>query len=271
MWRSWKLRSRIALLAAFALGCSPGEPIEPPPVGPLDIFLGDTTPTLTLDSGQLSRAHYLTLGTATEVAVFVQALDSAVRLRIFVDGIDYNVTAGPYAVGPVLLANRTDRFFMTAGQTLNVFVSRRGTQAAVPMRYRLFVYPVNRDPEHVSGTLALEEVREGEDLETSADIDEYAFAGQQGKDLIAYLSNLGPADAGSFHLQFFEQAGGQELGGVSAPGVGVPLDQAGSALFTVPEGPHGVRVEGIVNLPSSYTFVVRLANAGPVARAGVQW
>ena len=265
----WNSGSRLTLLSALALGCSPGEPIEPSLVGPLDIFLGDTTPTLTLAPGQLSREHHLTYPDNVEVAVFVQALDSAVRLRIFVDGIDMGVSDGLYAAEPRLLANRTERFPIAAGKTLNVFLSRQGTLATTPLRYRLFVYPVNRDPEHGAGTVVLDQVRSEEDLETSADIDEYALEGQQGKDLVGYLSNLGVGAAGSFSLGFYAAGNVNSLGGVSAPDVGVLLEDNATAPFTVPAGPHVVGVQGTSNLPSSYTFVIR--QALPPSPAGVVW
>ncbi len=267
----WYSRSRFTVLAALALGCSPGEPIEPPPVGPLDLFLGDTTPTLTLAAGQLSRAHHLTVSGNTEVAVYVQALDSAVHMRIFVDGIDLGVSDGLFPVDSRLLANRSERFSIAAGKTLNVFLSRRGTVAPSAQRYRLFVYPVNRDPEHGSPLLILGQVR-SEDLETSADIDEYPLVGQEGKDLVAYLSNVGPGAAGVFSLGFFAENDENALGGVYAPDVGVPLENNASALFTVPAGPHVVRVLGTANLPTSYSFVVRDGTVAPVAStAGAAW
>jgi hypothetical protein len=103
--------------------------------------------------------------------------------------------------------------------------------------------------------VTVEQVR-NEDLETSADIDEYALQGLEGKELIAYLANAGLGAAGSFSLGFFSETSEQELGGIAAPDVGVPLDQTGTALFTVPAGPLVVRVHGVSNLPSSYSFMV---------------
>jgi hypothetical protein len=148
------------------------------------------------------------------------------------------------------------------GKTLNVIVSREGNETASSLRYRLFVYPVNRDPEHGPSGIVLEQVRSEEDLETSADIDEFALAAQGGKDIVAYLSNAGPAGAGSFSLGFFARNSEQELGGVAAPAVGVPLEETGTALFTVPAAPHVLRVQGTSNLPSAYTFVVRQGSLG---------
>lgn len=266
----WNSRSRLTLVAALALGCSPGEPYDvPSTVGPIDIFLGDTTPTLELPAGQVSRSHHLTLAAGAEVALFVHGVDGPLRVQNLVDGTDLGVSAALYPAAAMLLANRTERFVLAAGKTLNVVVSREGGETTSSLRYRLFVYPVNRDPEHGPPAIVLEQVRSEEDLETSADIDEYALAGHDGKDVVAFLSNLGPGVEGSFSLGFFAENSEQELGGVVAPGVGVPLEETGTALFKVPAGPHIMRVQGISNLPSSYTFAV---HQEPVASpAGFAW
>lgn len=268
-----KSRSRLTLVAALALGCSPGEPLDvPATVGPIDIFVGDTTPALELPAGQVSRSHHLTLAAASELAIFVQGLDGPVRVQALVDGTDLGVSAGVYPASAILLASRTERFSVAAGKTLKVVVSREGPETAGSLSYRLFAYPVNRDPEHGTPAIVLEQVRGEEDLETSADIDEYTLAGHEGKDVVAYLSNVGPGGAGSFTLGFYAENSEQILGGLDAPGVGVPLEETATELFTVPAGPHVLRVVGTSNLPSAYTFAVRQANLGPVtARAGNMW
>ena len=255
---SWQSRSHLTLVAVLALGCSPGEPLDvPTTIGPVDIFVGDTTPMLELPAGQVSRSHHLTLATGAEIAVFVQGMDGPVRLQALVEGADLGVSAAVYQPSTAILANRTDRFTLAAGRTLNVVVSRGGAETAASLRYRLFVYPVNRDPEHGPAAIVLEQVRTEEDLETSADIDEFALAGQSGKDVAAYLSNVGPGGAGSFTLGFYAENSEELLGGLDAPGVGVPLEESATDLFTVPAGAHVMRVQGISNLPSAYTFVVR--------------
>lgn len=251
-------RSRLTLLAAFALGCSPGEPLDvPTAIGPVDISVGDTTPTLELPPGQLSRSHHLTLSAGSEIAIFVQGVDGPLTLQTLVDGVDLGVSASLYPEASMLLANRTERFTLAAGKTLNVVVSRVGGATTSSLRYRLFAYPVNRDPEHGTPGIILEQVRSEEDLETSADIDEFALAGHEGKDVVAYLSNVGPGGAGSFTLGFYAENSEEILGGLDAPGVGVPLEESATDLFTVPAGPHVMRVQGTSNLPSAYTFVIR--------------
>ncbi len=214
----------------------------------------------------MSRSHHLTLSTSAEIAIFVQGVDGPLHLRTLVEGIDLGLSPALYAESPVLLANRTDRFVVATGKTVNVVVSREGPGTDASLRYRLFVYPVNRAPEHGAPAIILEQVRSGEDLETSADIDEYPLVGHEGKHLAAYLSNAGLGAAGSFSLGFFDRGSVQEIRGVSAPEMGVPLEENGTGLFTVAADPLVLRVQGISNLPSSYTFVVRQAVAG-----GVTW
>ena len=254
----WNWGSRLTLVAVLALGCSPGEPLDAPTtIGPVDIFVGDTTPTLELPAGQVSRSHHLTLATGSEIALFVQGVDGPLQLQTLVNGIDLGVSAALYPEAAALLANRTERFTLAAGTTLNVVVSRVGGETASILHYRLFAYPVNRAPEIGSAGIVLEQVRSEEDLETSADIDEFALTGLGGKDVVAYLSNVGPGGAGSFTLGFYAENSEQLLGGLLAPGVGVPLEESATDLFTVPVGAHVMRVVGASDLPSAYTFVVR--------------
>jgi len=261
------------VLAALALGCSPGEPYDvPTTVGPIDIFVGDTTPTLELPPGQLSRSHHLTLSANSEIAIFVQGLDGPVRVQALVDGTDLGVSTRVHPASAILLASRTERFSLAAGKTLKVVVSREGPETASSLNYRLFAYPVNRDPEHGLPAIVLEQVRSEEDLDTSADIDEYALGGQAGKDIVASLSNIGPGGAGSFTFGFYAEDSEQLLGGLDAPEVGVPLEQAATVLFTVPTEPHVLRIQGTSNLPSAYTFVVRHGAVEPApSTAGVTW
>lgn len=263
---SWYSGSLLVLLAGTASACHPGEPYDlPTTVGPIDLFLGDTTPTLELPPGQLSRSHHLTLATSSEIAIFVQGLDGSLRLRAMIQGVDLGVSGAPYQESPVLLANRTDRFTIAAGKTLNVVVMREGPETGSSLRYRLFAYPVNRAPEHGTPAIVLGQVRSGEDLETSADIDEFPLVGHEGKSLAAYLSNAGLGAAGSFSLGFFDETSAQEIRGVSAPEMGVPLEDNGTGFFTVAADPLVLRVQGTSNLPSTYTFVVRQDVPGGVA------
>ena len=265
----WNSRSLIALLAALVMGCSAGEPIEPPidtGGGATDLFIGDSTRTLRLASGQLSREHYLTLSARSEIAIFIQPLDEALRFQMLVDGIDLGVNYSLNYVTPELLASRTDRFSLPAGKTLTVVVNREGSDRTSSPRYRLFAYRVNRAPEHGSGTVILGQVKGDEDIETSADIDEYALAGQVGNDLVGYLANDGPG-RGGFFLGFFDKNDNNNSnprGGVAAPFVGEPLDDSGSDMFTASPGSFVVRVVGgEYNLPSRYRFVIRQGNRAP--------
>jgi len=257
----------LALLGVLIAGCGSGEPIAPPdnPGGPLNLVLGDTTPMLTLDSGQSSRVHHLTASVRTEVAIFVQAVDAPLRMEVQRDdGLDLGVTFSGYAPDTVLLTNRSDRFSLPAGSDYKVVISRGAPEATSPLRYRLFAYRVNRAPEHGPGTIVLSQVRSEEDLETSADIDEYALVGQEGKDLVGYLAEGDPGRRSGASIGFYPKNSEQPLSAVGIQEVGIPLEDNGTGLTTIPIGPHVVRAVGdYYTLPSRYTFVIRQGSRLP--------
>ncbi len=263
----WQSSSQFALLAVLVISCSSGEPIEPPidPGGATRLIIGDTTAVQTLPSGQLRNEHLLTVSTRTEIAIFVQGVDGGVTVEGELDGEGDVLGAYAYPGQQLsLLQVRTNRFMIPAGKTLKVRVRRYGTSDSTStLHYRLFPYRVNRAPEHVPATVVLGEVQGGEDIETSADIDEYALVGQVGNDVVGYLANDGPAPGG-FYLGFFDPTDDLERGGIIAPAIGMPLEDNGSPMFTATPGSFVVRVSGgDYGLPSNYTFVIRQGNRAP--------
>jgi catechol 2,3-dioxygenase-like lactoylglutathione lyase family enzyme len=258
---SWNSRSgALALFGILIAGCR-GEPVAPPdiPGGPFDLVLGDSTRVLTLDSGQMSREYHLTVSARTEVAVFVQAIEGFLQLQVIHDGVDEGAL-GVYN-GRDLLGSRTDRYLV---KDLSLVVSRYEPDSTSSVRYRLLVYPVNRAPEHGAGTVTLGQVRRDEDLETSADIDEYDLVGQAGKDLVGYLGNE-PAYEQGFFLGFYgpNDQDRYPIQAVTSAETGVPLEDNGTQLFTVPQGRSVVRVVGSANLPVHYQFVLRQGSRRP--------
>jgi hypothetical protein len=61
--------------------------------------------------------------------------------------------------------------------------------------YQLWIYPVNRAPENVPATFALNDTIQGEMLENSADIDEFIVTVPAIPDLIAYYQGSGASSA----------------------------------------------------------------------------
>ncbi len=177
----WNSGSRLTLLAVLALGCSPGEPIESRRRSARSTFFS-AIPLRVLHArlpGQLSRSHHSPVCQRPRSP-------SSCRRSTARCGCGSSWTASTWALVTYVYdaraqapcANRTERFPRSRWKDAERFVSTAWDEVAtVPLRYRLFVYPINRAPEHGAGTVVLNQVRSEEDLETSADIDEYALGG----------------------------------------------------------------------------------------------
>ena len=120
----------------------------------------------------------------------------------------------------LLLANRSERFTIAAGKTLNVVCLASGGGPPPASGIACSCIPSTGIRNMGPPGIVLEQVRSEEDLETSADIDEYALVGQQGKDVVAYLSNAGPGGAGSFSLGFYAEDSEQIARRCGCPGRG---------------------------------------------------
>lgn len=252
-----------SLISAFALllaACGSDGPSAPTPPGddgpePVILSIGDTV-SLALAPGQREQKHRITVAASTEIAVFIQS-DSNMMLASTIDSAWVASNTMSYGGYPLLLT-RTERIIIPAGKTLSLTVQRNNPDS-VRAAYRLFVYRVNRAPEHGPATITPGVVRSDEDLETSADIDEFALTPFAGQEVIGYVATVGPATPGQFALQL-GTAGGDLFGypWVNAPADGVPLEDNASSSFPVPlTGAYVVRVLGTMSARPRYQFLVR--------------
>lgn len=261
------LRGFLVTSGLLLAACGSDGPNAPPPDDggpePIALAIGDTV-RLTLAPMQRVQELYIRPSTATEVAIYFQAGSTpTLVLNAMLDSAFIYSLHGQ--TGLALLQNRTERVIIPAGKTLNLTV-RRGEDSTSSVSYRLFAYRVNRAPEHGPATITPGVVRNDEDLETNADIDEYSLSPLAGKEFVAYLATVGAADPANFALQFADASEpiAYNAVGVSAPSAGVPLEDNASGSFKVPlTGTYVVRVTAsAVSALPRYQFLLR-----PLVRA----
>ena len=271
-----RLGHLVVALALSTTACGSDDPSAPhPPSGSGDAFeltLGDTTPTLAIPPGELEREHVYTAATNTEVVVYIEALRGTSMLRVLIDSVD--VTAGTYAYeepGQEFPHIRTDRFVIPAGKTLHVVVQRTVGDTSQRVGYRLFLYQVNRAPERGPATLTFGAVRNDEDLETNADVDEFSLAGHGGEEFVGYLAMVDSINPGNFALEFANAAlPYSEQYGANAPPFGTPLEDNATGNFIVPaEGSWVVRVTSNASERPRYQFMVRRVNRAPESATAI--
>lgn len=262
------LRGVLFTSGLILAACSSDGPSAPPPDNngpePIALAIGDTV-QLALAPLQRQQELYIRPSATTEVAIYFQAAPTpALVLDAMIDSAYVSYTL-PATAGLTLLQNRTERVIIPAGKTLNLTV-RRGEDTTSAVSFRLFAYRVNRAPEHGPATITPGVIRNDEDLETNADIDEYSLSPLAGREFVAYLATVGPADPANFSLEFADasQPVAYNAVGVNAPSAGVPLEDNASGSFKVPlTGTYVVRVTAsMVSARPRYQFLVR-----PLVRA----
>ena len=270
---AWSLFLVLACTAACG-GDDGRGPVDPPvaigdtlPIAPGDSVTRTlATPSLQYDSVVVYR---FTPAVPTEVALYLKTTGGAANLRVTFGETLWDFRWYPNA--QPLLTYRTDRFVVPAGSPLDIRVSRDAHETGA-VTARLFLYEVKRAPEHVPATYVLGDTLAGEELELSADIDEYTIAGTAGADWAAFLEAPGPMtdDGSGWSALDIVRPAGDVVTGLRTWASGTTLEDNGSSGTLTETATHIVRVFGD-NWPSPeaqpYRFQVRPVNRAPeVAR-----
>jgi hypothetical protein len=201
---------------------------------------------------------------ATEVALYLKASGGAANMRITFGETTW--TSPIFPSSEPLLKYRTDRFVVPAGAPLDIRVGREAhVTGAVTVQF--FLYRVNRAPEHVPATYVLGDTVSGENLEVSADIDEYSVAGTAGADWVAFLEAPGSLteDGSGWNALDIVRPNGDVVPGLRTWATGGTLENSASSGTLLETAPHIVRVFGDpwpTTAAASYRFQVR-----PISRA----
>jgi len=88
--------------------------------------------------------------------------------------------------------------------------ARAGTapsQIADTGAYRLFLYPIDRRPEHVSATITPGDTISGEQIDRPGDIDEFTFSGVAGEEFNTFFQAENGSPETSLQLEVVDGAG----------------------------------------------------------------
>ena len=187
---------------------------------------------------------------AFEYNAFVQA-PRAVQLEVARLSGQVLATAKSSAADTGLFNHPTGRFQVPLAGTYIVRVAGTApSQIADTGAYRLFLYQIDRRPEHVSATITLGDTVSGEAIDLPGDIDEFTFSGAAGEELNAFLQ----AQSGSpeTHLQLeVLDGGGTLVSYAQSVGTDTSLLRQPTGRFALPStGTYRLRVSGVNGGPS---------------------
>jgi hypothetical protein len=262
----------LALFPTALIACgSSGDPVDPVPPSSADtvaIAIGDSV------GGELRSAssvivYRLVPEVPMELALFHDVGNGDVSVTGNQDLIPLFSSRVRAADGTTLLGQRTGRFRVNAGRPVDVRIRVTPGATSDTAAYRLLLYRVNRVPERLDPAYAPGELVAGEDLETSADIDEFSLPARAGETFVAFFDGAGQTSQlvpGSAEL-WMESAGSPDF----APSISLPLRQgdlediASNSVTTLADGTYRVSAAGTGNVarPIPYRFRVRRVNRAP--------
>ena len=230
------------------------------------LALGDTVNGETMATPVDVDRFYLrnTTGGPAEVALFAQS--RAGLLYVAVHDSTTGVLLGSGSFVPDLTVRpvpftRLSTIPLQNGQAVRIQALQFGAGSG---DYQFWLYPVNRAPESVPATIALNDTIQGEILENSADIDEFTLSVGAGVDLIGYYRGPGTTTA---EIAMTVSGGGlNPLPGVTnAPSS--TLEQLNTGPFVPVSGgtltiSHGTTSNSLV-VQHPYTFMLRAIDRQP--------
>jgi hypothetical protein len=208
-----------------------------------------------------------------EAAVFLAA-NGAVGVTVSDSALRYvaDVGIGTGQAGRPITARRTAVFPVAANHPyrLRVGPSLPGGVGT----YRFVVYVVDRAPESRSATLAVGDTVATEVLGTSADIDDFTFAGRAGEEYVAFVQGLGTVPAGRLHLRVLDASGSTLAEAANDRGDG-ELEAQGTPRVVLPsDGSYRVSVsfgcepaDPVWPLPFRFRALLRRVDRAPERHA----
>jgi hypothetical protein len=182
---------------------------------------------------------------AAEYNAFVQA-PRAVRLEVAPITGPVLAIATSSESDTALFTHATGRFQVPAAGTYMVRVAGTApSQIADTGAYRLFVYPIDRRPEHVSAAITPGDTISGEAIDLPGDVDEFTFSGVAGEEFNAFLQAENGSQETSLQLEVVDGAG-TVLRTVQSVGTDTSLLRQVTGRFALPgTGTYRLRVSGV--------------------------
>jgi len=180
-----------------------------------------------------------------EYNAFVQA-PRAVRLEVAPVTGPVLAIATSSESDTALFTHATGRFQVAAAGTYMVrVVGTAPSQIADTGAYRLFLYPIDRRPEHVSATITPGDTISGEQIDRPGDIDEFTFSGVAGEEFNTFFQAENGSPETSLQLEVVDGAG-TVLRTVQSVGTDTSLLRQVTGRFALPgTGTYRLRVSGV--------------------------
>lgn len=261
-------RCALVLLSLLTGACSGdddlGDDTQPPPGGAA-LVPGDTADFI-LPPGPPSAAHEYKPESGAEVALYAEIVEGKASVMVQTPGITEDLSLEE---GLPLLARRSSIRRVNGGSLMRVTVKRVG---AGTVRYRLFLYPLNRAPETVPAAYVLGTAIT-EPLYPSADIDEFTVEGAAGDEWLGFFD--APLTLEGFPWSLDQAAvlrpNGEPFGAIV--GTGKPFGEESTPLGPLnASGTHRIRVTASSGqaAPVPYQLAVHKLNRGPERAAAVR-
>jgi len=145
-----------------------------------------------------------------------------------------------------LFTHATGRFQVPgAGTYLVRVVGTAPSQIADTGAYRLFLYPIDRRPEHARSNIAAGDTISGEAIDLPGDIDEFTFSGVAGEEFNTFFQAENGSPETSLQLDVVDGAG-TVLRTVQSVGTDTSLLRQVTGRFALPgTGTYRLRVSGV--------------------------
>lgn len=195
------------------------------------------------------------LGAGAELNAFLQA-PRAFHLDILpLGGAPLATVVDAAPTDTSLFGASTGRFQVQVGGTYVARVSGENLIADTGA-YRIFLYPIDRRPEHVSQAVVAGDTVSGESIDLPGDVDEFTFSAAAGTEFNAFLQAR-EASSGTHLTLTALDSDGTVLGAAASVG-------ADTSLLRQPAGRFAVRTTGTHRLRvAAGTVGTEPASAGP--------
>lgn len=232
------------LLALLACGGDPNEPPDPVPPVATPLVVGDTVVATFTDADSLVL-YTIRSAEPLEFAVFVMAEENEfleLTVRDSTTGELLALTgAGDDLDAPDNLnLRRTGILRVEPGDVL--LLEARSYPNDRSGRLVLWPYRIDRAPESLPDAMTIGAILEGEELDNSADIDEFTVQGTAGEEWILFLQGLGGVIPGTLIASVYPPAGEESIEETVVLIVGAELESHASGRFVLPAD-GGYRIE----------------------------
>jgi hypothetical protein len=261
------------LLALLACGGAPNEPPDPVPPVARPLVVGDTVVATFTDADSLIL-YTIRSAEPLEFAVFIKTeqnefLELTVRDSTTGEVLALTGAGDDLDAPDNLNLRRTGILRVEPGDV--VLLEARSYPNDRTGRLVLWPYRIDRAPETRPDAMAVGAILEGEELDNSADIDEFTVQGTAGEEWILFLQGLGGVIPGTLIASVYPPAGEESIEETTVLIAGAELESHASGRFVLPaDGGYRIEVrqrgeqgEGVRTGVGSFRMLIRRIDRRP--------